>query len=615
MSLSILLLLSMVALIIGAGFGILLENRAWGIAALKGLMASFIGGLLVIHLLPEAYATLGPMSILLVIAGFLALVLPEQFAQNNHHEHSDRLYTAEILWIGLALHQLADGAALALASSDLKNDWQLAAVVLAHRIPVAAVIIWLFYRTKRRRSGWLRIFIMAIATLVGALFAKALAPLMSSGVVEGAYAFMAGSFLHFLVHDFLDHHAHRVKDKSSEFFGFVGGIALLIFSLGGSFLPGSSGQHAHHGHEHASGAEEAGVDAGLNFFETFLILLKETAPYLLLGLIVSGLIHAFMPASPFAWMRRGGPLKQSTKGMLFGLPLPICSCGVLPLFVSLSKKGAPPAALIAFLIATPELGIDSFLLSVKLLGVKFTVVRLIVAMVLPILIALLAVHLLKVKVVGSESTGSCCSGHHDHDHDQSKPSWWRFAFINLVDDIFPYVFFGLLVAALAQVLWPVTSLGNLVGIWDVLLLGALGIPFYVCASASVPFALILLERGFSVGAVVVFLFAGPATNVATILTVNQVFGPRSGIKLAGTAFCVAVMTGLLINLVYTPELLDVLEMHEHPWGVWDKFAVGTILLLSLLSLYRNGPLHWFSNLVAMIPGISHHPESEPAKVA
>lgn len=593
MSLGFLLFLSMAALLLGAGLGIVLENRAWGIAALKGLMASFIGGLLALHLLPEAYASLGAMSLALVVAGFLAMVLPEHLLKERHNHTSDRLFTAEILWMGLAVHQLADGAALALASSQVKGDWQLAAVVLAHRVPVAAVIIWLFNKTNRSRGGWLRLGIMAIATFVGAFFARSLTPLMTSGFVEGFYAFMAGTFLHFLVHDFLDHHAHRVKDKSSEFFGFMGGLALLIFSMNSNLF--GSAQH-NHGNSGSGG-----------FFETFLILLKETAPYLLLGLTISGLIHAFMPTSPFAWMRKGGPMRQSVKGMLFGLPLPICSCGVLPLFLSLARKGAPPAALIAFLIATPELGVDSFLLSVKLLGVQFTTVRLVVAMVLPIVIALIVIRFLPSQPIIQEGVKSCCKVHSDTD---AKPPWWHFAYVNLVDDIFPYVFFGLTIAALAQVLWPVTSFASMVGTWDVLLLGALGIPFYVCASASIPFALVLLERGFSVGAVVVFLFAGPATNVATILTVDKAFGPRTGLKLAITAFLVAVSAGLIINRIYTPESLDVLHLHEHPWKLLDYFTVGALLLLSLFSLYRHGPLHWFSNLVAMIPGVSHHPSLE-----
>ena len=603
LNLTSLIVLSMFALLVGAGLGILLENRAWGIAALKGLMASFIGGLLAIHLLPHAYEQLGGYSILLVLAGFLVMVLPERFLHEKGPHPSGRLYTAEILWIGLVLHQLADGAALALASSDLKSDWHLAAVVLAHRIPVAAVIIWLFRRTQQGRSGWLRILTMGVATIIGAAFAKSLTPLLSNGAIDGFYAIMAGSFLHFLVHDFLDHHAHRLTDKSSEFLGFIGGLGLLLLTTGPIF-GGSEG----HGHGNAA---HAATD--FSFFETFMILLKETAPYLLLGLIISGLIHAFMPASPFAWMRKGGHFRQSAKGMLFGLPLPICSCGVLPLFLSLAKKGAPPAALIAFLIATPELGVDSFLLSVKLLGVKFTMVRLIVAIVLPVVIALLAVRFLPKLATNSEpATGHCCSS---GEKAKSKPSWWRFAFISLVDDIFPFVFFGLMIAALAQVLWPVSSLGGLVGTWDVLLLGALGIPFYVCASASIPFAMILLERGFSVGAVIVFLFAGPATNVATVLTVNKAFGPRSGIKLATIAFVVAAVTGLLINQVYVPGSLDILQMHEHPWAWWDKIAVGSILLLSLTSLYRTGPLHWFGNLIAMIPGVSRHPPAESSSQA
>jgi uncharacterized protein len=357
---------------------------------------------------------------------------------------------------------------------------------------------------------------------------------------------------------------------------------------------------------------------------------------------------------------------------MFGLPLPICSCGVLPLFLSLTRKGVPPACAIAFLIATPELGVDSFLLSIKLLGMEFSLVRLLVAMVLPIGIALILVRFLRepVEVVAEvEPTKSCCKhkhtenaahehehdhghahGHvHEHGHDHghghghghahghdpghghahehghghghghahgrthdvggSQKPWWHFAFVSLVDDIFPFVFFGLLVAAVAQTIWPEGDISQMVGHWDVVLLALIGIPFYVCASASVPFALVLLQHGFSVGSVVVFLFAGPATNVATVLTVDKAFGKGAGLKLAGTALVLAVITGFLINAVYTPDDLGILQLHDHGWTLLDQLALSAIALLCLASLYRGGPLHWISNVMSIVPGLIHHPRN------
>jgi len=628
LSLIPLLMLSMLALLVGSLAGILLRNQGWGIASLKGLMASFLGGLLLFHLLPEAYALLGSKSLLLMLAGFLFMVLPERLGHpeghgGHGHGQQGRFFTAEMLWAGLIIHQVTDGIGLALAAKG-NTDWHLALVVLAHRIPVAAVVIWLFYRDNRKKQAWLRVAGMAVATLVGALFYRGLEPLLSSTAINMFYAFIAGSFLHLLTHDFLDHHAHLDRDRRCEFFAFVLGIGLFLMVETGindhehQVTPPAQtvvadNEHASHdAHQEEDGivlADGAFVFAN-PFLASLLVLIRETSPYLLLGLIISGLLHVYMPSSPISWLRRGSPTTQSLKGMAFGLPLPICSCGVLPLFLSLSRKGVPPACLVAFLIATPELGVDSFLLSVKLLGWKFSVVRLLIAMVLPVVIALIAVRFLSGNPVQAEQEKSCCkksAGEKKGEGQTPAKAWWRFAFVDLVDDIFPFVFFGLVVAALAQVLWPSTRFGELVGQWDVLMLGALGIPFYVCASASVPFALILLQQGFSVGAVVVFLFAGPATNVATVLTVNKAFGPKSGLKLATTCFLVAVATGFLINGLYTPEDLGLIELHEHGWTLINAISVVAISVLGIVGLYRSGPLHWISTVLGLIPGVINHP--------
>lgn len=600
LQLPMLLTLSMLALVFGAGMGLLLKNRGWGIAALKGLMASFLGGLLVLHLLPHAYERVGAISLLAILAGFVFVVLIERISMHKAHKHEhgeERFFTAEMLWVGLILHQVTDGIGLGIAADGVVGDWRMAMAVIVHRIPVAAVVVWLFQRRGEMKEAWLRVLGMGLATIAGALFSSVLGPIVDTAIVDLFYAFIAGSFLHLLTHDFLDHHAHILRDRRSEFLAFVFGIGLLI--LAEKFFPDPHALEAvAHGHDHAAHAHE-----NSGFFTALLILVRETAPYLVLGLVTSGLLHAYLPQSPITWLSHGRPLKQSLKGMAFGLPLPICSCGVLPLFLSLAKKGVPPACLVAFLIATPELGVDSFLLSVKLLGVKFSMVRLAVAMVLPVIIALIAVKFLPKSPVVEEEK-SCCGGH------KEKPkAWWRFAFVDLVDDIFPFIFFGLVIAALAEVLWPSSEFQQFVGQWDVLVLGALGIPFYVCASASVPFALILLQHGFSVGAVVVFLFAGPATNVATILTVNKAFGEKAGLKLAATAFIIAVITGFTINASFDPGDLDVFELHDHGWSLINGVSTGILALAGVFSLYRSGPLHWISIVVGMIPGVIHHPKA------
>lgn len=596
---------SLVALIGGALFARLMYRHGWGIAALKGMMASFFGGLLLFHLIPEAYERMGLVSLALMALGFVTVVLVERVLPGDHHgSHGGgtRFFTAEMVWVGLLLHQVTDGIGLALASSQLASDNALALIVIAHRVPVAAIVMWLYMRKGDSSGAWLRLAVMGAATVAGALGATSLGGLLESHIVNGAYAFIGGSFVHLLIHDFVDFHAHRPSDRRWEFGAFFAGILIFVVAEGMLLDPSmEAGAHAAHG---------AG-SASVTFGPSFLMLLKATAPYLLLGLLISGLVHAFMPQQPINWLNRGNSFTQSAKGMLFGLPLPICSCGVLPLFLSLSKKGLPTAALVAFLIATPELGIDSFLVSVKLLGWQFSLVRLVAAILLPVTIAMMASAWFG-KPQLEEPVSSCCKSKSADGKDSPK-AWWRFAFVDLVDDIFPLVFIGLLVAALAQALWPVTSASNPFAGWDILVLGVMGIPFYVCASASVPIALVLLQHGFSVGAVLVFLFAGPATNVSTILTVNKVFGPGKGIRLALMALVTSVAFGLLVNVFYQPESLDIFELHEHHWAWWDYLTVSAIAVLAIASMWRSGPLHWISSLAGVVPGLVHHPPSERAE--
>lgn len=588
-----LLAFSMLAIAGGGLAALALRSRAWGVAALKGLMGAALGGLLLFELWPAIYARLGLPSLGFGIAGFVVVVLAERILGRGAHDHgqSGRFFTAEMVWAGLLLHQLTDGLAISL-SAHSEGLSSLALVVITHQVPVAAVVMWLFLARGEHARGWQRLGLMAAATALGTLASSSLLPLAESATLHALMAFASGTFMHLFAHDFIDFHAHDRKDKTAEFFAFLVGILAFI-----SFH--QHGQHVHHG---------AGSFAG-----HFSLLLAKSAPYLLLGLLAGGLLYAFLPESPIRWMKRGGTLGQSVKGMLFGLPLPVCSCGVIPLFTSLAKRGVPPAALISFLIATPELGIDSFLYSVSLLGLDFSLLRLAAAMVLPILAATLFVALTSRQQKDGAEAGNGPCAHCCKSQEGERKSWWRYAAMDLADDLFPMLLLGLALAALVQTLWPADLPPPIPAGWDILFLAAIGIPFYVCASASVPLALVLLERGFSLGAVLVFLFAGPATNIATILAVEKAFGKSRGLLLALICLLLAVLLGLLGNAFLAEHHFAVTSQeHQHGWS-WPALACSSILaLLALGSLWRLGPLHWISTMINVLPGITHHPGKQAA---
>lgn len=586
MLLTLLLSLSVGALVVGAGSALLLQRKGWGIAALKGLMGSVLGGFLLFELWPQIYEKIGAISVLYGVLGFLFVLGLEKVFSRHEHAGEGRFFTAEMVWVGLLIHQLTDGLAISLAAQEGLGFQSLSAVIVAHRVPVAAVVMWIYLSRGSARKGWERLAIMAGATLIGALASHSVLSWLESNHINALMAFISGTFIHLFAHDFIDFHAHNPKDKRAEFFAFSAGVLFFLF------------MHWNAGSEH---------EHGEGFWQQFWLLARTSGPYLLLGLTAGGLLFAFMPESPVRWMKRGNAFSQSLKGMTFGLPLPVCSCGVLPLFTSLAKRGIPPAALVAFLIATPELGIDSFLFSVSLLGIKFSLLRLVVAMILPVLAAILFVAIVRQFQVQAEPEKKhCCSSDHCHE----KPSWWRYGAIDLVDDLFPLVLLGLVLAALVQNLWPADQPPPFGPGWDVLFLGLLGVPFYVCASASVPLALVLLERGFSVGAVIVFLFAGPATNVATVLAVNKVFGKPKGYLLAGICLVLAMGIGFLANASLDVGALSPPTMnHEHGWHWYEIGSLAILGALAIASLWRSGPLHWISSMLNIVPGLVHHPDT------
>ncbi|MDE5959958.1 MAG: permease, partial [Muribaculaceae bacterium] len=111
------------------------------------------------------------------------------------------------------------------------------------------------------------------------------------------------------------------------------------------------------------------------FLATFWAMLCEMAPYLLLGFLFAGMLHAFLPAS-FYNRHLGRPGFWSVaKAAMFGVPLPLCSCGVIPTAMSMRRQGASRAATVSFLISTPQTGVDSILATGSLLGWPLALIR------------------------------------------------------------------------------------------------------------------------------------------------------------------------------------------------------------------------------------------------
>ncbi len=333
--------------------------------------------------------------------------------------------------------------------------------------------------------------------------------------------------------------------------------------------------------------------------ENSLRLALDSAPWLLFGLIAAGVIHAWLPMRLVGRALGGSGPVAVIKAALIGAPLPLCSCGTLPAALSLSRAGASRASTTSFLISTPETGVDSVALSWVLLGPVLALLRPVAAIISAVSAGLL-VGAAEVRsetdetaglVVEPASTTACCSPDGTVIGDKVKAGLWRrtidglnYAFTDLLDDLALWLLVGIVAAGTVVTLIPPDLLvewGS--GLGAMLLILLISVPMYVCATASTPLAHAMLFAGVSPGTVLVFLLAGPASNIASLVLVRRELGGRA---LAAYLFgiCgVSILLGLALDWVvgvYGIDLLSGLNLmgdtaHEPP---------GAIASLSLLLL-------------------------------
>jgi uncharacterized membrane protein YraQ (UPF0718 family)/copper chaperone CopZ len=326
------------------------------------------------------------------------------------------------------------------------------------------------------------------------------------------------------------------------------------------------------------------------------LLAGEMAPYLLFGFLVAGLLSVCI--SPVFVERHlgGSGIGPIVKASLFGVPLPLCSCSVIPVSASIRQHGASRGATTAFLLSTPQTGVDSIAVTYGLLGPVLAIVRPLVALAT----GLLGGALVAVGDRGSEAgERGAASGEEDsrpETRDRSATVRVRDAlhhgFVVLPRDIGGALLVGLAISGILSAVVPPDLFPRYLGsgLFAVLVAIALSIPLYVCATASVPIALGMIHVGVSPGAALAFLIAGPATNAATVATVWRLLGRRSGFIYLGTVAAVAVVCGLLIDTAF-PNLTDSLPIaaehcHKMANTAWTTHVWAATLLLLLVATSR-----------------------------
>ena len=322
-------------------------------------------------------------------------------------------------------------------------------------------------------------------------------------------------------------------------------------------------------------------------------VLATMAPYLLLGFGVAGLLHVLIPTALVRRHLGGKGMGPVVKAALFGIPLPLCSCGVIPVAASLRKSGASSAATSSFLIATPQTGVDSIFVTYSLLGGVIAIFRPLAALISGVIgggavAALGARHLRHNASVAPEQRGGGASG-----AGGKLAEALRYGFWTLPGDIGRSLLVGLVIASLITVVLPPGKFADVfgTGMPAMFAMLALGVPIYVCATASVPVAAALIvTQGVSPGAALVFLMTGPATNLATIVTVARIMGRRTAVVYLAVVMVTALASGLALDALGS-SVAVVPAPHEHAMAggwTWVRHGSGLILLALLLSVVVRG---------------------------
>ena len=355
--------------------------------------------------------------------------------------------------------------------------------------------------------------------------------------------------------------------------------------------------------------------------EQILHLINEMSPFLLLGFLLAGLMHAFIPGQIYSRYLAKPTFSSVLYAALFGIPLPLCSCGVIPTAMSLRREGASKGAVASFLIATPQTGVDSIIATYSLMGLPFAIIRPFIAF-LTALFGGQMVNAVEPNQAISEGrmsdsisnqegivkAGCSCGHEHEHNHEhhhhgfiEKLRSALSYAFLEMMEDIGKWLMIGLIVAGLITVFVPDSffEIFKDNSLASMLLVLCFSIPMYLCATGSIPIAVALMLKGLTPGAALVLLMAGPACNMASILVINKVMGRKTLITYLASIIIGAVGFGLAIDHLlprewFIPTITPSAECCHEETSLFSWICTGVLVLLLINAAwhhYHGGHTH------------------------
>jgi len=334
-------------------------------------------------------------------------------------------------------------------------------------------------------------------------------------------------------------------------------------------------------------------------------LLLDASAYVILGIVAAGLLKSFMPPDFIVRHLGQGRILPIFKAALLGIPLPICSCGVMPAANSLKKHGASSGATLAFMVATPESGVDSIAASYALLDPLMTVMRPLAALFSALAVGIIEEfsgkknraaraeeRLLFIPLNYRESASSAPPTNGQNLTGKIKYGL-HYAFTEIWGDLAPWFIFGILLSGVITALLPEDFIGRYLagGPMAMLIMLAVGIPLYICATASTPIAAALIMKGISPGAALVFLLTGPATNMVSLAMLTGMIGKKGTIRYLFGLSAASLLCGLLLDLIYhlagiTPRGHIGLASENLPYS-WRLTAALLLVIFCIPPLYRS----------------------------
>jgi uncharacterized membrane protein YraQ (UPF0718 family)/copper chaperone CopZ len=331
----------------------------------------------------------------------------------------------------------------------------------------------------------------------------------------------------------------------------------------------------------------------------FWSVLGQMSPYLLFGFAAAGALSLLISARTVERHLGGPGFWPVFKAALFGVPLPLCSCGVIPVSASLHRKGASRGATVAFLISTPQTGVDSIMVTFSLLGLTLAIYRPVAALISGVLGGLLVAYTVKdrgatdPKAAPSGTTTACPTCAAPQAAEDDRPKGWLarlraavvYGFVDLPEDIGRSMLAGLIIAAIITAIVPPDFFTGVLsgGVVAMLVMMALGIPMYVCATASVPIAAALIAKGVSPGVALVFLMTGPATNAATIATIWRTMGKMTAVLYLASVAGTALASGLTLDYFF-PAAGVMPHQHGHDMSAMPLSPTETAMAIILLAV-------------------------------